>query len=407
MTVKYVNSNGKAFVLLGDGLTFVDPNELHTWEWGYTLSNRISGMGGDASGFSRFPRTFDLELRMRGMNREEFVSQANRLHDITEADMVAGQPGRLYVDDQYLVCYLAVSGDKPSHPRNSNFLTREVTVLAVEPYWCTPVTVTLSPEQAHEQGDDYVKVDPARYGGFTLYGGSGDSALRWSFNNNEGVTPSSGTYYYAVYEIPEGMEKVEFTGYHYNSNFAGCGFYNGVPGVGEKLWTYTAPNNTKVDTPTEVEVPATATHMVIQLGSSLARGLFIQTGNGKKYDLRYGYRYGTGLSGNTINNTHYAPAPMVITFFGPAAAPTITIDGVQYGADVQLTATDRLVIDQLKHQVYIESDTGVKTSAFNSRIKTSDVFAPIQTGAHTVVYSGDFSATVTMIYQRSELRWTA
>lgn len=398
MTVKYVNSSGQAFVLLGDGLTFIDPNELHTWEWGYTLSNRISGMGGDASGFSRFPRTFDLELRMRGMNRDEFVNQANRLHDITEADMVAGQPGRLYVDDQYLVCYLAVSGDKPSHPRNSNFMTREVTVLAVEPYWCTPVTVTLSPEQEEEVRPFYEKIGERSATILQNY--------QWNFDTDAAV--SSDKRKVVIYEIPDGVTKLTINGYNFSNKYAAYGFYDSDPtqSGATELERYSGTGNAETGL-LEVNVPTGATYVVVNLANSLTRGIYVPSNYGKKFDLRYGYRYGTGLSGNTINNTHYAPAPMVITFFGPAAAPTITIDGVQYGADVQLTATDRLVIDQLKHQLYIESDTGVKTSAFNSRIKTSDVFAPIQTGAHTVVYSGDFSATVTMIYQRSELRWTA
>ena len=407
MIVKYVNSNGQAFTLLGDGLTFIDPNELHTFEWSYTLTNRISGMGGDAANFARYPRTFDLELRMRGMSSAEFISQVNRLHDVTEADMVAGKPGRLYVDEQYLTCYMAVSGGKPEHPRNSRFLTREVTVLAVEPYWCTPVTVNLSTPPQESGGTVLEKVNPNKYTGFYLFGGSGDDARRWNFATSEAIQPSSGTYYYAVYELPEGATKVGFTAYHYNNNFAACGFYNGIPGSGEKLWSYTSATNGRIDTPTEVDVPDGTTHFVIQLGNNLNRGLFLLSTAGKKYDLEYAYRYGTGLSGNTLNNTHYAPAPMVLTFYGPASAPTISIDGNEYGADVILTATDRLVIDQVTREVYVISDTGVKTSAFNQRIKSSDVFAPIPQGSHMVVYSGDFTATVTMIYQRSELRWTA
>ena len=282
MNIYYENSAGVKFTLLGDGLTFVDPMELHTFEWNYSLSNRVTGMGGDASDFARYPRTFDLTLRMRGMNREEFLSQVNRLHDITEADMVANAPGQLFVDDQYLTCYLAVSGDKPNHPRSGNFMTREVTVLAVEPYWCTPVQVVVNP------------------------------------NTDQ-------------------------------------------------------PSNE----------------------------------NGKKFNLRYAYRYGTGLSGNTIINTHYAAAPAIIEFYGPASNPSIIIAGVTYGVNVTLTATDRLVIDQVKHKIYTVSETGVQTNVFNARNKAYDIFAPIPVGAHNIVYGGDFVVSITMIQQRSELRWTA
>lgn len=282
MNIYYENSNGQTVTLLGDGLTFIDVMDLYTWEWSYSLSNRITGYGGDASDFARYPRTFELELRMRGMSKEDFLRQVNTLHDVTEADMIACNPGRLYVDDQYLTCYLAVAGAKPTHPKNSNFMTRNVTVLAVEPYWCTPVQITINPSTDVQTND-----------------------------------------------------------------------------------------------------------------------------NGKKFNLKYSYRYGTGVSGSTIINDHYAAAPAIIQFFGPAANPSITIAGVTYGVNETLTATDRLVIDQIKHKIYKVSETGIKTNAFDSRNKAFDIFAPIPVGSNTIVYSGDFVVQITMIQQRSELRWTA
>ena len=282
MNIYYENSNGQTVTLLGDGLTFIDVMDLYTWEWSYSLSNRITGYGGDAADFARYPRTFELELRMRGMSKEDFLRQVNTLHDVTEADMIACNPGRLYVDDQYLTCYLAVAGAKPTHPKNSNFMTRNVTVLAVEPYWCTPVQITINPSTDVQTND-----------------------------------------------------------------------------------------------------------------------------NGKKFNLKYSYRYGTGVSGSTIINDHYAPAPAIIQFFGPAANPSITIAGVTYGVNETLTATDRLVIDQIKHKIYKVSETGIKTNAFDSRNKAFDIFAPIPVGSNTIVYSGDFVVQITMIQQRSELRWTA
>lgn len=282
MRVYYQNSAGQTFTLYGDGLTYIDIMELHSWEWSYSLANRITGFGGDASYFARYPRTFDLELRMRGMNRDEFLTQMNRFHDITETDIISNTPGRLYVDDQYLVCYLAVSGDKPSHLKNSNFATRNVTVLAVEPFWCTPVTVNINPSTAQQTNE-----------------------------------------------------------------------------------------------------------------------------NGKKFNLRYAYRYGTGVSGATIINNHYSVAPAVITFFGPASNPSITIAGVTYGVNETLTSTDRLVIDQTTHKIYTVSETGVQTNVFNSRNKEYDIFTPIPVGANIIVYSGDFVVQVIMIQQRSELKWTA
>ena len=164
MLVRYVNHAGTAFTLYGDNLSFIDPMQLHTWEWSYDLSNRVNGLGGRATGFARRPRPFELELRMRGYTHAQFLQQVNTLHAVADADNMAGQPGKLYVDDQYMRCYLAVSGDQPNHPRLSNFMTRDVTVLAVEPFWCTEKSFDIFPAATEETGTNYGKKYNLRYG---------------------------------------------------------------------------------------------------------------------------------------------------------------------------------------------------------------------------------------------------
>lgn len=278
--VHYTNHNGETFILNGDGLTFVDDMPLHEYEWDYTLTNRVTGMGGMAGNFARWPREFSFEIRMRGFARQQFLAQANRLHAVADADCVAETPGRLYVDGQYMTCFLAVGGGVPSHPKTGNFATREVTVLAVEPYWCTEVTTIINP----------------------------------------------------------------------------------------------AADTT--DT------------------------------TGKKYNYNYAYRYGTGLSAGSIYNEHYAPAPAIITVFGPASNPSIIIGGNTYAVDVVLTATDYLVIDQTTHQIYIVTENGARTDVFNSRDKVHDIFTPIAVGESAVVYGGEYAIQITLVQQRSELLWT-
>lgn len=145
MNIKYQNHNGIEFVLQGDGLTFVDDMPMHQYEWNYTLLNRVSGMGGAASNFARWPRTFNIEVRLRGFTKQQFLDQVNTLHSVIDVDCVDEQPGRLYVDDQYMTCFLGVAGGTPTHPKTGNFATLELTVLAVEPYWCTEITTRIDP----------------------------------------------------------------------------------------------------------------------------------------------------------------------------------------------------------------------------------------------------------------------
>ena len=292
MIVKYRNHTGGEFILHGDDLCFVDPMQLHAWEWSYELSNRVTGYGGAASGFARWPRTFDLELRLRGYTHAAFLQRMDTLAGVADVDAIFGQPGRLVVTGknaagqeitQYLVCYLAVRGGQPEHPRGSNFATRTVTVLAVEPYWYT-------------------------LNSYTIYAGS--------------------------------------------------------PETGDN--------------------------------------------DGKKYNYKYGYRYGTALGGNSIINTHYAPAPVRITVFGPASTPSITIGGNVYAVTATLIAGQRLIIDptaDAASRILIVDESGQTVNAFDSRDKAHDIFAPVQPGENPVIYSGDFDMILSLVQQRSELQW--
>ena len=95
ISVKYVNHAGATFILQGDNLSFVDISPLFAFNWSYELANRNNGMGGNASGFIREPKTVELNLRMWGIGRQNFTDRKNQLHAVADADNMAGTPGRL------------------------------------------------------------------------------------------------------------------------------------------------------------------------------------------------------------------------------------------------------------------------------------------------------------------------
>lgn len=162
--VTYYNSKGQSIVLQGDGMCFLDVLPLFEYAWEYELTNSTTGQGGAAHGFARWPRTVSLELRLRGFTRQQFIQKMNDLQAITEIDALSETAGRLYVGNQYLNCFLGVAGSVPSAPRNANFATVGITVLAVRPFWCTDVVYTLLPSSAEEsEGDAMAKKYSFKY----------------------------------------------------------------------------------------------------------------------------------------------------------------------------------------------------------------------------------------------------
>lgn len=279
MRVRYVNHNNVEYILHGAGHTFTDTLAMRSYDWTFVTTNRPSGMGGTASGFARYPIVRELLIGIWGFTAAAFAAQANELLAVADADVMAGEPGRLYLDNQYIVCYLSVGGSVEAFSERAHFVKKRVRALVVEPYWCTEVSTT----------------------------------------------------------------------------------YN------------------KIEQQTDT--------------------------TGKKYDLRYAYRYGSGYSVNTLFNNHYAAAPSVITIYGAVENPSVIIAGNTYNVDVQLAATARLVIDQVQQKIYTVAADGARTNVFNARNKAHDVFIPIPSGANQVLYSGDFKFEITLVQQRSEPLW--
>lgn len=280
-TVRYVNGAGNSIILQGDNKSFIDISQLYDYTWDYKLVDSISGVGGDVTGFQHKTRELSLPIRIRGFSRSSFLKKMNDLHEMAEADVLNLTPGKLYVDNQYTVCYL-VAGSISQMARNANFATESITVLFTKPFWRTEKT--------------------------------------YQFNKIEDTE-----------EDPESL--------------------------------------------------------------------------GKKYNLRYPYRYGSGLAISSLRNTHYAECPAIITIYGPVSNPLIQIASNTYNVDTVITATERLVIDQTTREIYIVGASGTITNKFNNRNKQYDIFKPVPVGESQVLYSGEFMMTISLVEQRSQLKW--
>lgn len=125
--IKYVNSRGESIVFGENGI-YVNENTLRDWEWEHNSTyGRIRGLQR-----KRNDRT--LPVRIWAENESQGVAIKNRLHDVTEVDVVAGTPGRLYVGDWYLPCYV-VKSVKGDYLISKRMLTVTLTVAVDSGSW--------------------------------------------------------------------------------------------------------------------------------------------------------------------------------------------------------------------------------------------------------------------------------
>ena len=104
--VRYQNHNGESVTLHGDGVSFMDLNSLRSYKWNYSTSSRPNGMGGTASNFARNPVTKTISVGTHTNTLKALHDLENRIHAVTEPDIISNEPGKLYVGDQYIVCYI-------------------------------------------------------------------------------------------------------------------------------------------------------------------------------------------------------------------------------------------------------------------------------------------------------------
>lgn len=277
--IKYVNSKGESIRLDRDGF-YADEGELRSFVWDYVYNGFPDGSGGNVDLFSRHQKTKSFAVSAHAMTKNQMNILLNRLHNITEFDVQERQPGRLWLNDQYISCFV-VSSEIVAKSYKVYFVTKRLTILPVTPYWCNELT-------QH--------------------------------------------------------------------------FYKGESAVSSPY--------------------------------------------GKRYNGRLPYKYGTGYASSVLDNSAALwNTPMVLTFYGEAVSPSVTIAGNVYGVNVQLDDGERVVLNQLDKTIIKIATNGQKTNVFAERDREHDVFQYAPPGAVPVVYTGNFSMDVTLIRQRSEPQW--
>ena len=277
--ITYENSAGETIRLDRNGF-YCAEGTLRDFIWDYSYSGYPDGTGGSVSQFSRHEKTKAFEVSAHAYKREEIDSLLNRLHNITEYDVRNRTPGKLYLNQQYITCYL-INSEITNKSKHMLFVTKKLTVLPVIPYWCIEKSKT---------------------------------------------------------------------------------FYAGDSQIGN------------ID--------------------------------GKKYNGRYPYKYSTNYAQSSLDNSEVAwDTPMIITIYGPAVNPSLTIGGNVYRINASITANERAVIDQLRKKVYKIGSAGTKTNLFNARDKSVDIFQFAPSGSVPVLHDSAFSFDITLVQQRSEPLW--
>ena len=124
------------------------------------------------------------------------------------------------------------------------------------------------------------------------------------------------------------------------------------------------------------------------------------------YPYEYAHDYAAMLPGYaSIENNSTEASDYLMTIYGPASSPMVSLNGIQVGAAVALGANDRLVIDTGAKTV-IKYTEAVAENVFNARYKGDvSMFTKLQPGSITAIWSGAFRFDLTILERRREPTW--
>lgn len=132
MNVFYVNHLNEKIDLNSENI-ILQYQEFFDYSWDATMrSNKING-------FSRMSATIPITAAVTADTWVEYLIIANNFYQVIEKDILDKLPGKLYVDDYYLKCYIA--GDKKTDAfMGVPFQVKNLSVVTDYPFWCRDKT---------------------------------------------------------------------------------------------------------------------------------------------------------------------------------------------------------------------------------------------------------------------------
>lgn len=138
MVTKYVNHKGEEFDFAAWD-TRLKETDWHKNSWTPNTVEQL--IGTKIKGFKKEPLQLELTISFRGgvTARKESL---NSFFEMAECDVVFQQPGKLYVGDYYIACYVISGTTTPT----AGFTTeRKSGIYAAYPFWLNDLTMTFKP----------------------------------------------------------------------------------------------------------------------------------------------------------------------------------------------------------------------------------------------------------------------
>ena len=126
--IYYLSGDGRNKLYLDRMPYWMQTGDFMDYQWDYATRNRR------ITGFEKDVQEHDLTISVFGDTEEEYGANLQEMHDIFEGDVREMTPGRLYVGDYYLSCYI-IASTKADWEYGCGIMDNTLTLATDYPHW--------------------------------------------------------------------------------------------------------------------------------------------------------------------------------------------------------------------------------------------------------------------------------
>ena len=163
-SVKYIGAGGT--VDMSSAPILYQEHDFMKRETAYNSTPLVSGLGSKLTRFFKEAKEYKISLSVWG---EDMHATLNGMTDVFERDIFSQTPGKLFVNEEYLNCYI-IASNVGDWTLAGNGVSVELTVMAEKPLW--------------------IKEELLSYGTFTAGSATGfilPTAIPFRFTSNTGI----------------------------------------------------------------------------------------------------------------------------------------------------------------------------------------------------------------------------
>lgn len=128
------------------------------------------------------------------------------------------------------------------------------------------------------------------------------------------------------------------------------------------------------------------------------------SGRGYSYGYEYDYSASPG-NATQFANSNFNEAEFIMTIYGYAQNPAISIGGHIYALNYTIQAGERVEIDSKRQTIRLYKLNGATVNIFRFRDRKNDIFHKIKSGEQAIYWNADFNFDLLLKAERSEPIW--